>query len=151
ADLSAFVTTHLNNGKLLDPNGSAPPTRSEVVALLTCELQKEVSSGSISEDCDDYAENVGEILDRGGAVGIVGPAGGTIVTPEGREGIWVPAGATLVPRVITIDPMFATFPQDGPLPEPRCIAFDCNPIHQYPLFAGFSVEPAEPLGTPDFL
>jgi hypothetical protein len=156
ADLSAFVTTHLNNGKLLDPNGSAPPTRSEAVALLTCELQKEVSPGSIAQDCDDYADDVGEILDRGGAVGIIGPAGGTIVTPERLEGISVPAGATLIPRVITVDPIPAFSPGDGPLVQPPCLAGEetegeCLQVIQYPLFAHFTVQPAEPLGTPDFL
>ena len=157
AALSAFVTTHLNNGKLLDPYGpSAPPTLSEAVAQLTCELQKEVSPGTISEDCEDYAEAAGEILDRGGAIGIVGPAGGTIVTPEAREGISVPAGATLIPRVITINPIPASTPLDGPLVQPPCVAGaetegQCLQVNQYPLFAHFTVEPAEPVGQPDFL
>lgn len=152
AALSAFTTFHLNDGVLLDPNGSAAPTTEEAVGELNCELHNLVTPGTGNDigDCESFAQDAGDVLENGGAVGVIGPTGGVLLTPNGQEGISVPAGATLIPRVFTINPIAASVEQSGPLVEPRCIV-ECDPIDQYPLFGHFAVTPAEPIGTPDFL
>lgn len=150
AGLLAFATTHFEGGRLLDPNGDAPPTSAEALAQFGCELQKELSPAAALPDCATFGSNAGDALDNGGAVGIIGATGGTLVTPNGQQGISVPAGATDIPRVFLIDPILATAPRFGPLPQPRCIAQGCEPVDQFPLFSEFSVSPAEPVGQPDF-
>ena len=146
--LTNWTLELLRKGKLLDPNGSSAPTTEAAVAELTCDLRNEISPGS-GIDCSAFGGMAGEVLDHGGAVGIIGDEGGTLTTPTRHEGISVPSGATNTPRVIVIDPLPPEIPAYGPIAQPRCIV-ECAVVNEYPLFNEFSVSPAGAPGQPDF-
>src|SRR5690349_5963379 len=123
-DLIDFTLKNLKAGKLLDPNGSASPTREQAVVKLTCDVLTYVNltCGTLSTDA----------LGSNGTSQVVGPAGGLVLTPDKHAGVSIPQGAMPSPGLITITPIDAhAFPaRRGPLPTP----FD-----QYLLFRDYSL------------
>lgn len=134
--LSQFTMDQLAAGKLLDPNGEAAPSQELQIASLFCELTNYARDpGTTAElDCADHLADAGAVETGGGTIGFVGPAGGTVTTPEGWGGIQLPPGAVNQFVTLTILPIAPNFPPlDGPLN---------TELDQYPLFFNFSVFPA---------
>lgn len=127
-----FIFQKFNNGQLLDPNGSAPPTTDQAVCVVVNSLYEFVGltgpGGCSVED---------------GASVIIGPEGGTVVTGTQQAGVDVPAGALTqtVLLVITRLPDPTGDPGTGPL--------NTN-LKQYPRFYEYSIFPEIPL-TADLL
>ena len=123
-----FVQTLLGDladGDLADPNGAQPPSTADALASL---VNAVAQFGGLPAPIPPSNPLGGD-----GAVAVVGPAGGTVVTSSGFGGVQFPPGAlpANVIVVVTRLPNPVT-PGAGPLPT----TFD-----QYPLFYDFSTTP----------
>ena len=115
----------LADGDLADPNGAQPPSTADALASL---VNAVAQFGGLPAPIPPTNPLGGD-----GAVAVVGPAGGTVVTASGFGGVQFPPGAlpANVIVVVTRLPNPVT-PTAGPLPT----TFD-----QYPLFYDFSTTP----------
>ena len=115
----------LADGDLADPNGAQPPSTADALASL---VNAVAQFGGLPAPIPPSNPLGGD-----GAVAVVGPAGGTVVTASGFGGVQFPPGAlpANVIVVVTRLPNPVT-PTAGPLPT----TFD-----QYPLFYDFSTTP----------
>lgn len=115
----------LKSGILQDPNGANPPSTADALRDL---LNNVAQFGGLAPPIP-----VSNPLSGDGAVAVVGPAGGTVVTSHGFAGVRFPAGALPSDVILVIArlPNPASF-GNGPLPTD----FD-----QYPLFYDYSTTP----------
>ena len=127
----AFSADQAEAGTLLDPNGAAPPTIEDALVNLADDVVDEAGL-SIPPIPD-------EAFGESGAVAVLGPSGGTVVTGDGNGGLQLPAGALSGSTLITIVPIPATGDpedHDGPLP---------TGLDQYPRF--YQIETFPPIST----
>jgi alpha-tubulin suppressor-like RCC1 family protein len=129
ADIVAFFRTSLadlNAGVLLDPNGSQPPATADALRDL---LNSVAELGGLGSPLPASNPLAGD-----GAVAVVGPSGGTVVTSSGFGGVRFPVGALPSDVIVVIARLpNPTVVGQGPLPTD----FD-----QYPLYDDFSTTPA---------
>ena len=123
-----FVQTllaDLENGDLEDPNGAQPPSTADALASL---VNAVAQFGGLPAPIPPSNPLGGD-----GAVAVVGPAGGTVVTASGFGGVQFPAGALPANVIVVVNRLpNPVTPTTGPLPT----TFD-----QYPLFYEFSTTP----------
>jgi alpha-tubulin suppressor-like RCC1 family protein len=121
--LSAFAA-----GDLEDPNGAAPPSTSDALAQL---VNSVAQFGGLPAPIPPSNP-----LGSDGAVAVVGPAGGTVVSSNGFGGVQFPAGALPADVIVVVERLpNPSVPQTGPLP---------TLLDQYPLFYDFSTTPLVP-------
>ena len=148
-ELIDFTVTNWKEGRLLDPNGSAPPTTERAVITLIASLNRfvglqapEISEAAFSED---------------GAVEVVGTEGGTVATESGQSGIEFPPGAldsdVLVvitpiddPEVPTTGPLPTSLPQYGPFHD--LATYPEVPAFNEPVVVGMCQYESGPLAPP---
>ena len=129
ASIVAFVKTLLDaqqGGGLQDPNGAQPPTIADALR----DLVNSVSQfGGLPPPLPASNPFAGD-----GAVAVVGPAGGTVVSSSGFGGVGIPAGALPADVIMVVARLpNPVTPGAGPLP---------TTLTQYPLFYDFSTTPA---------
>ncbi len=126
-DLVNFTFKQFYAGKLLDPPGSL--TTAGGVVLLTCDVLDYVGSGWA--DCDaDLETGLTPTTSPHSTIQICGPAG-CLVRPEDKHsGVSVPPGACPSLCIISVDPIQATTPREGPLQ---------TDLDQYLLFREFKL------------
>jgi len=131
AGIVAFVRELLEareDGVLQDPNGAAPPSLGD--ALLTL-VNAVAEFGGLPPPIPPSNPFAGD-----GAVAVVGPAGGTVVSSTGFGGVGFPAGALPEDVIVVVARLpNPTVPGTGPLP---------TTLTQYPLFYDFSTVPLVP-------
>jgi len=121
----ASVLADLKAGKLQDPNGTQPPSTADALRDL---LNTVAQFGGLAPPIPPSNPFSGD-----GVVAVVGPDGGTVVTPRGFAGVRFPAGALPADVIVVIARLDnPTQLGLGPLPT----SFD-----QYPLFYDFSTFP----------
>ena len=119
------LLTDSKNGILQDPNGAQPPTTADALRTL---LGNIASFAGVSSPIPPPAAD--------GAIGVIGPAGGTLVSSSGFGGVSIPPGALPSDAIVVINRLpNPTAPKTGPLP---------TTLDQYPLFYDFSTIPVIP-------
>ena len=128
ASIIAFVgarLAELESGDVLDPNGTQPPSTADAFRDL---LNSVATFGGLPAPIPPSNPLGGD-----GAVAVVGPAGGTVVTSTGFGGVQFPAGALPQDVIVVVERLpNPTVPNTGPLP---------TTLAQYPLFYDVSTTP----------
>ena len=128
ASIVAFVQlllTAKQGGVLQDPNGAKPPTTADALR----DLVNSVSQfGGLPPPLPASNAFAGD-----GAVAVVGPAGGTVVSSSGFGGVGFPPGALPADVIVVV----------SRLPNPVIVGAGPLPTNltQYPLFYDFSTVP----------
>ena len=128
ASVIAFVRDALaayKSGQLQDPNGDQPPSTADALR----DLVNSVSEfGGLAPPIPPSNPLGGD-----GAVAVVGPTGGTVVTTSGFGGVQFPPGALPADVIVVVERLpNPTEVKKGPLP---------TTLDQYPLFYDFSTTP----------
>jgi hypothetical protein len=117
------LLTDSKNGVLQDPNGAQPPTTADALNSL---LNSVSTFGGIATPIPPTSADA--------AVGVIGPAGGTLLSSSGFGGLSFPPGALPSDAIVVINRLpNPVVPKSGPLP---------TTLDQYPLFYDFSTIPA---------
>ena len=117
------LLTDSKNGILQDPNGAQPPTTADALRTLLGDV---ASFAGVSSPIPPPAAD--------GAIAVIGPAGGTLVSSSGFGGVNIPPGALPFDAIVVINRLpNPTVVKSGPLP---------TTLDQYPLFYDFSTIPA---------
>jgi alpha-tubulin suppressor-like RCC1 family protein len=129
ASIVAFVQlllTAQQGGVLQDPNGDQPPSIADALRDL---VNSVAQLGGLPPPLPGTNPFAGD-----GAVAVVGPAGGTVVTSSGFGGVGFPPGALPADVIVVVERLpNPVTPGAGPLP---------TALTQYPLFYDFSTVPA---------
>jgi hypothetical protein len=113
-----FIVPRFKDGRLRDPNGSAPPTTQQAVLDLIRDLYV-----FIGRDAPDISQGA---LGERGTVGYVDQRGGIVTTPDAFAGVSIPPGALSGPVLITLERLDdPETPREGPLK---------TELDQWPLF-----------------
>jgi alpha-tubulin suppressor-like RCC1 family protein len=119
--LAAFA-----NEELQDPNGASPPSIADALRDL---INSVAEFGGMAPPIPPSNP-----LGADGAVKVVGPGGGTVVTSSGFGGVQFPPNALASDVIVVMERLpNPTTPKTGPLPTTK---------DQYPLFYDLSTSPA---------
>jgi hypothetical protein len=125
-DLVNFTFKQFYAGKLLDPNGGgSSPTTWEAVVILTCDVLDKVG-----DDCGDLPSLPPSSPSSHATTQVCGPAGCLVLPEDKHSGVSIPAGACPSPCIISVNPIPATSPRQGPL---------VTQLDQYLLFRDYAL------------
>jgi hypothetical protein len=124
-DLVNFTFKQFYAGKLLDPNSGNYPTTWEAAVNLTCAVLDKVG-----DDCGDLASVPASSPSSHATTQICGPAGCLVLPADKHSGVSVPPDACPSPCIISVNPIPATSPRQGPL---------VTDLDQYLLFRDFTL------------
>ena len=124
-DLVNFTFKQFYAGKLLDPDGAGATTTWDGVVTLTCEVL-----GKVGGDCGDLASLPPSSPSTHATTQICGPDGCLVLPEDKHSGVSVPPEACPSPCIISVNPIPATSPRQGPLD---------TSLDQYLLFRDFTL------------